>query len=149
MTALQLSARNQYEGVVAAVREGAVNGVVTLDLGGTFIKADITMESIAQLGIVEGARAIAVIKATSVMFAPGTERLPITARNQFAGTIVQVSRSALHAHVRLVTPDNLAITGSITCSALDDLGLAEGASALAIVKSTDVMILSASTGASA
>lgn len=146
MAALQLSARNQYEGVVAAVREGAVNGVVTIDLGGPLIKADITMESIARLGIVEGARAVAVIKATSVMFAPGSERLPITARNQLAGTITQINRSALHAHVRLVTPNGLTITGSITCSALDELGLVEGASALAIVKSTDVMLESVDNG---
>lgn len=140
MAAPHITARNQYRGTVATVREGAVNGVVTIDLGPAFIKADITMESIAELGIAEGAQVTAVVKATSVMFATGTERLPVTARNQFPGTITQIDRGAVNARVRLETPGGLIFTGSVTCEALDELGLAEGAPALAVVKSTDVMV---------
>lgn len=136
----QMSTRNQYEGTVVAVREGAVNGVVTIDLGPSLIKADITMSSIAELGLVEGTRVIAVVKMNSVMFAPGTERLPITARNQFAGTIVQVERGAVNAIVRLMTPGGLMFAGSVTCESADELGLVEGLPALAVVKSTDVMV---------
>ncbi len=135
-----MSTRNQYEGTVVAVREGAVNGVVTIDLGSSLIKADITMASIAELGLAEGARVVAVVNMTSVMFVPGTDRLPITARNQFAGTIVQVERGAVNAVVRLTTPEGLTFSGSVTCEAVDELGLVEGLPALAVVKSTDVMV---------
>lgn len=140
MAATQLSARNQYEGTVVAIREGAVNGVVTIDMGSSLIKADITMESIADLEIVEGVRATAVVKASNVVFAKGTQRLPITARNQYPGTIAQITRGAVNAHVRLVTADGLTFTGSVTCEAVDELGLVEGSPAIAIVKSTDVMV---------
>lgn len=140
MAALPVSARNQYPGTVVAVREGAVNGVVTIDVGGALIKADVTMESIRELGIVEGARALAVAKVTSVFFARGCRRLPLSARNQFAGTVTQVTRGAVNALVRLQTPDGLTFAGSVTCEAVDELGLAEGVEALAIIKSTDVMV---------
>ena len=40
---MKISARNQLKGAISAIAEGAVNGVVTIDLGSTQIKADITM----------------------------------------------------------------------------------------------------------
>lgn len=65
---MKLSARNQFKGKVTKVEEGAVNGVVTLDIGGgNEMVATITMASIRSLGIEEGKEAIAVIKASNVM----------------------------------------------------------------------------------
>ena len=40
---MKISARNQIKGTVSNVAEGAVNGVVTIDLGDNKIKADITV----------------------------------------------------------------------------------------------------------
>ena len=62
-----LSARNQLEGVVTDVKEGAVNGIVTIDVNGTPVTATISMGSIANLGIKPGVTAYAVIKATDVI----------------------------------------------------------------------------------
>ena len=77
--------RNQLKGTVSAVSEGAVNGIVTIDLGSTQIKADITMEAIKDLGLKEGMDAVAIVKASNVMFATDTERVAgISARNQIA-----------------------------------------------------------------
>ena len=137
---MKISARNQFAGTVAAVKEGAVNGVVAIDLGSATIKADITMESIRDLGLVEGAKATAIVKATNVLFAAGTERLPLSARNQFAGTVTKVVKGAVNGHVTLATEAGLTFSGSITNEAIEELGLVEGAQALAIVKSTDVMV---------
>ena len=65
---LRLSARNQFPGKVTAVEEGAVNGLVKMDvLGGNTITATISMGSIKELGLEPGVEAVAVIKATSVM----------------------------------------------------------------------------------
>ena len=69
---MKISARNQLKGTVSAVSEGAVNGIVTIDLGSTQIKADITMEAIKDLGLKEGMDAVAIVKASNVMFAAGT-----------------------------------------------------------------------------
>jgi molybdopterin-binding protein len=65
---MKLSARNQLKGKVAEVREGAVNGVVVLDIGGNNkISATISMEAIRELNLKVGADAYAIIKATSVL----------------------------------------------------------------------------------
>ena len=138
---MKISARNQLSGTIASVKEGAVNGVVAIDLGSTTIKADITMEAIKDLGLKEGMDAVAIVKATNVMFAAGTERIAgISARNQIAGTIVEVKEGAVNGHVTLETADGNRIKGSITNEAIEQLGLAEGDAALAIVKSTDVIV---------
>lgn len=138
---MKISARNQLKGVVSAVAEGAVNGVVTINLGDESVKADITMEAIRDLGLKEGMPAYAIIKATNVMFAAGSERIAgISARNQLAGTVEAVTKGAVNGHVTLKLADGNTIKGSITNEAIDDLGLVEGAKALAIVKSTDVIV---------
>lgn len=138
---MKISARNQLKGTVSSVSEGAVNGVVAIDLGSTVVKADITMEAIADLGLSEGMEAVAVVKASNVMFAAGSERIKgISARNQIAGTVVSVKKGAVNGHVAIETPEGTRIMGSITNEAIEDLGLAEGGKALAIVKSTDVIV---------
>ena len=64
------SARNQFCGMVSACREGAVNGEVEIELaGGNRIAAIITNESIRNLGISQGGKACALIKASSVILA--------------------------------------------------------------------------------
>jgi len=67
---LPVSARNRLKGVVAAVREGAVNDEVTLDLGGgKSVTAVVTCGSRAQLGLTPGSPAQALIKASHVIVA--------------------------------------------------------------------------------
>ena len=138
---MKLSARNQLKGTITNVAEGAVNGVVSIDLGGIPITADITMTSIDELGLVEGKEAYAVIKASNVMFAAGNERIVgLSARNLLAGTIAKVTKGAVNGHVALKLADGNTITGSITNAAIEELGLEEGKAALAIIKATDVMV---------
>ncbi len=137
---MKISARNQLAGTVSEVKKGAVNGVVTIDLGCTKIKADITCEAIDELGLAEGVAATAIVKATNVLFATGTEKLPISARNQFPGKVTKVVKGAVNGHVSLTTACGKVISGSITNEAIDELGLAEGVDAIALVKSTDVLV---------
>lgn len=138
---MRISARNQLKGTIVKVVEGAVNGVVVISLGDEEVKADITRESIKELGLTEGKAAYAVIKATNVMFASGTERITnISARNQFAGTIVKVTEGAVNGHVSLEMADGNVVSGSITNEAIESLGLKVGDPALAVIKATDVMV---------
>ena len=67
---MKLSARNQLKGKVINVKDGAVNGIVTLELPcGQQVVSTISMDSIQSLGLKPGMDAIAIIKATSVMMA--------------------------------------------------------------------------------
>ena len=138
---MRISARNQLKGTIVKVIEGAVNGVVVISLGNEEVKADITRESIKELSLTEGKAAYAIIKATNVMFASGSERIAnISARNQFPGTIIKVTEGAVNGHVSLETADGIVISGSITNEAIESLGLKVGDPALAVIKATDVMV---------
>ncbi len=65
---MKLSARNQLKGTVVDIQEGAVNGIVKIDVGdGNIISSVITMSSIHELGLKVGGTAYAVIKASNVM----------------------------------------------------------------------------------
>ncbi len=64
---MKLSARNQLKGKVVEIHEGAVNGIVKIDLGGCVISSVITMASIRELGLRVGGEAYAIIKASNVM----------------------------------------------------------------------------------
>jgi molybdopterin-binding protein len=65
---MKLSARNQLKGTIISVQEGAVNGIVVIDIGGgSKISSTISMNAIRELELTVGKTAYAVIKATSVM----------------------------------------------------------------------------------
>jgi molybdopterin-binding protein len=67
---MKISARNQLKGKVKAVKHGAVNSEITVELpGGTQIVSIITKTSAENLGLAAGKEVYAVIKASSVMIA--------------------------------------------------------------------------------
>lgn len=63
----------------------------------------------------------------------------ISARNRLKGTVVEVIKGATTAHVRIDVNGSI-VTASITNEAVDELGLAVGAEAYAVVKASDVMV---------
>ena len=65
--------------------------------------------------------------------------MKLSARNVLKGEIVGITRGAVTSHVKLKVGD-ATITASITNEAVAELGLAEGESAYAVIKATDVMI---------
>ena len=136
---MKISARNQIKGIISNVKEGAVNGVVTIKLGEQEIKAGITMEAIKELELAEGKEAFAIVKATNVMFA-SDKIVGISARNQLAGTVVKVTEGAVNGHVTIELADGSRISGSITNEAIELLELTEGKAAVAIIKATDVIV---------
>lgn len=133
-----LSARNQLEGTVTKVQEGAVNGIVTIDVNGTPVTATISMGSIENLGIKPGVPAVAVIKATEVMVGKGELRL--SARNQFPGKVISVEEGAVNGIVKLDVLGGNTMTATISMNAIRELGLTEGEEATAVVKATSVMV---------
>ena len=65
---MKLSARNQLKGTVVEIQDGAVNGIVKIDLGnGNIFSSVSTMSAIRELGLKVGGTAYAVIKASNVM----------------------------------------------------------------------------------
>jgi molybdopterin-binding protein len=65
--------------------------------------------------------------------------MKLSARNQLKGTIVEVKKGATTAHVRIDIGGQI-LTASITNESADELKLATGKSAYAIIKATSVMV---------
>ena len=65
---MRISARNQLRGTVVSIEQGAVNGIVQVEVApGLVISPSITNEAIRDLGLTVGGKAVAVIKSSSVM----------------------------------------------------------------------------------
>jgi molybdopterin-binding protein len=64
---MKLSARNQLAGTIVAIKEGAVEAQVRVDIGGQFVTSVITMDALADLGLVVGDTVVAIVKADAVM----------------------------------------------------------------------------------
>ena len=66
--------------------------------------------------------------------------MKISARNRLKGRIVEVILGATTAHVRIDVGGGSIITAAITNEAVNELGLAAGQEAYAVVKASDVMV---------
>ena len=64
----------------------------------------------------------------------------ISARNQFRGTVVSIEQGAGNGIVQIEVAPGLIISSSITNEAIRDLGLTVGGEAVAVIKSSSVMV---------
>jgi len=65
--------------------------------------------------------------------------MKISARNTLKGKIVEVTKGATTAHVKIDVGGTV-VTASITNAAVDELKLTTGKQAYAVIKASDVMI---------
>jgi molybdopterin-binding protein len=65
--------------------------------------------------------------------------MKISARNRLKGQVTEVTKGATTAHVK-IDVGGAVVTASITNEAVDELKLAKGQTAYAVVKASDVMI---------
>ncbi|GAA2841305.1 molybdopterin-binding protein [Aminobacter aminovorans] len=65
--------------------------------------------------------------------------MKLSARNQIKGKIVEVTKGATTSHVR-IDIGGAVVTASITNEAVDELRLAVGKEAYAVIKASDVMV---------
>ncbi len=64
----------------------------------------------------------------------------LSARNQLKGKIVAVEKGPIHSKVRIALPGGQEITSIISTEAVDELALAAGKEAYAIIKAQNVMV---------
>ncbi len=65
--------------------------------------------------------------------------MKISARNQLAGTIVDIHKGATTSHV-IIEVGGAKLFASITNEAVAELGLEKGKAATAVIKASDVMV---------
>jgi molybdopterin-binding protein len=66
--------------------------------------------------------------------------MKISARNKLKGKIIEVKKGTTTAHVRIDIGGGTVVTASITNEAADELKLASGQTAYAIIKASDVIV---------
>jgi molybdopterin-binding protein len=66
---MKLSARNKLPGTVKSINSGEAIANVELDIAGQRLVASVTVEAVQELGLAEGSRVTAVIKASDVLIA--------------------------------------------------------------------------------
>lgn len=138
---LKTSARNTFRGIVRSVTPGAVNAEVALDIGGGIVLvAIITSDSVADLGLAPGREALALIKSSFVILAPGAERLRTSARNCLAGTVIRHEQGAVNDEVVLDLGQGKTLTAIVTRESGEALDLAVGAPAQALINASHVIL---------
>lgn len=138
---MKVSARNVFKGKVSEVRPGAVNSEVILELGGgETLVAVVTVESVKSLNLVPGAEAIALVKAPWVMLMTDADGIRLSARNCLEGKVISVTDGAVNAEVVLELTGGTRVYSIVTRDAVQELGLAKGVSATAVIKASHVML---------
>src|SRR5258708_734304 len=72
-TGARISARNRFPGVISSVEVDGVMALVEIEAGEFAVTAAITRDSALELGLAPGMRAVATVKATSVMIEASAE----------------------------------------------------------------------------
>ena len=138
---MKTSARNQWLGVVSAIRAGAVNDEVELQLpGGAKLVAIITRDSTEALGLRLKQNVIALVKAPAVLLASGLGAGQLSARNRYEGRVQQVSPGAVNAEVTVHTDDGLAVVAIVNQASVAALGLAPGTAVSVLFQASDVIL---------
>ncbi|MFE1949504.1 MULTISPECIES: TOBE domain-containing protein [Streptomyces] len=137
---MSTSIRNQLPGTVAAVTSGAAMATVRIRLdGGQELTSAVTAEAVAELGIAAGSRITALVKSTEVALAIGpVEGLSI--RNRLAGTVSAVTLGPAMATVKIAA-GSVELTAAVTSDAVTDLALTTGTPVVALMKSTEVSLV--------
>lgn len=140
---MKTSARNQFAGPLASIKEGVVDSEVTIQLSPTLaLTAIVTRESAENMGLAVGRDVLAFVKASSILLMSG-ENGQISARNRFAGTITRIHHGPVNAEVTLTMPGGQhVITAVVTLSSVQRLALEVGQPLTAVFKASSVFLAS-------
>ncbi len=138
--AMQISARNQIQGIVKEVILGDVNAnVILIPKSGHEIFSNISKNSVINMDIKEGAQMVAIFKSSNVLLTTSND-ITISGRNKIKGIIKDIHEDAVNSEVTIDIGDNETITSVITVEAIKELKLEIGTEVTAIIKSSDIMI---------
>ena len=74
------------------------------------------------------------------MIMSGSAPLKLSARNQLRGSVIQCKKGVINGEVTIQLPGGGTVTAIVTNESFDGLELKEGVEAIAVFKSTSVML---------
>ncbi len=138
---MKTSARNALRGTIARINKDVLSAEVAVQVSGeTTIYASVTMESVKELGLVEGREAVVLIKAPFVMIARDEPGLRVSARNAIAGTVLRCEQSPLQAEVVVEIGDGKTLAASITAASAQAMEIEPGLCVRALFDSSHVIL---------
>lgn len=138
---MKTSARNQWVGTVSAIRGGAVNDEVALNLpGGAQLSVIVTRESTEALALRLQQTVIALVKSSSVMLATNLGNAKLSAHNRLEGRVRAVKPGAVNAEITVDTAAGLQVVAIVEQSTVVELALAPGAPVTVLVKACDIIL---------
>ncbi len=138
---MNISARNIFKGTISSIAKGTVNAEVTIALGdGTGIVSVVTIGAVERLGLKEGMKASAIIKASSIIIGTNLQDARLSTRNIVSGTVVKVIEGPVSTEVDIEIGSGNTLSAVITHGSSEKLGLTVGSKASAIFKASSVII---------
>ena len=138
--AMQISARNQIQGIVECISSGVVSTEVLIKLkSGYTLVSVITNKAAKALDLKIGDEVTAIFKSSSVLLTIDAT-LSISARNKFEGKIEKINIGEINAEVVVDIGSSDKLVSVITAGSIKNLGIKEGKEVSAVIKATDVMI---------
>ncbi|QCU90908.1 TOBE domain-containing protein [Thiomicrorhabdus sediminis] len=141
---MRTSARNLFYGTVTAIEQGAVNAEVLVRVAdGLEVRAQITLDSLERLQIVQGSSVFALIKASWVilMNPPQNDgKIQISAGNQFCGEVEQIDQGAVNSEVMIGLSQGQKICAQVSNQSVAELELQVGKASCALVNANQVLL---------
>lgn len=140
-TAMRVSARNVFRGTVEGLARGAVGAEVTVSLqGGGSLRAVITNESAAALGLSPGKEVFALFKASAAVLGRDLHATRGKAGNVLCGTVEKVVGGPANREVLVALPGGGVLTAVAAGEGARGLRFARGDHACALVEASSVML---------
>ena len=138
---MKITTRNVLEGVVTAVKQGAVNDEVSIDLkGGLKVSAIVTGTSTENLGLRPGREVLAMVKGINVLLVRDLDGYTLSSRNMLPGTVKAVKKGQIMASVAVELDNGDSLTSVCTVDSAEDAGIAEGVRVQAAIKAPHVIL---------
>lgn len=138
---MRTTARNALRGVITRILYGQIDCEVILTVAESVeIAAMISAHSVDDLGLVEGAEAIALIKSSFVILAREDNIGRTSARNRLSGVITRREDTAISSEIELDLGQGKILAAMVSRASAESLGLVEGDKACALFKSSHVIL---------
>lgn len=138
---MKASTRNHFEGTVTDLQQGAVNDEVEITTdGGLKIVAVVTRTSSQSLGLAKGKKAVALVKAPSVVVVADAGNARFSARNALAGTVASVHSGAVNNEVVVDVAGGGQVVAIVTQGSAERLQLAAGQAVTVLFKAPSVIV---------
>jgi molybdate transport system regulatory protein len=138
---MKTSARNTLAGTISKITTGAVNSeIVLVTTAGSEIVAVITNGSVEAMGLKEGMKAWALVKASWIIVGKEMDRSKISTRNILCGVVEMIREGSVNDEVSIRLPGGELLTGVITDGSLHRLALHLGEPVCAAFKASSVIV---------